>query len=179
MLRTTVVMIAILLTAVPAAAPELSNVKHISCGRSGACVAFASGIRLYSTLGLSMHTHTFDYAGQGDRETGIDADVRGDESDYNAAQSRTLSLAQNYPNPLNPTTAITFTLPHHSRVILKIFDVKGELVRTLADRRVGPGEHTMHWDGTNEKGARVVTGIYFLRLDTELGALTRKLVVAR
>ena len=142
-------------------------------------MAFASGIRLYSTLGLSMNTHTFNYIGQGDKATDIDADVRGDEGRLNAARIPSLGLEQNYPNPLNPMTAITFTIPRRSRVVLKIFNVNGELVRTLADGSVAPDEHTIRWDGANKKGARVVTGIYFLRLDTELGTLTRKMVVAR
>ncbi len=179
MLRATIILIVILLMAVPAAAPEISNAKHISCGRSGACVAFSSGTRLYSALGLNMKTHTFRYIAQGDRETGIGADVRGDESSRNALQSRSLSLEQNYPNPLNPITDITFTVPRPSRVMLKIYNVKGELVRTIVGGSVAAGEHTVSWDGTNARGARVAAGIYFLRLENDNGILTRKMVVAR
>ena len=178
MLRTTAVLIAILLAAAPVAAPELSNIKHISCGRSGANVAFASGIRLCSTLGLNMKTHTLCYSGQDDRTTDIEADIRGEDG-LNAARSYSLGLDQNYPNPLNPETSITFTIPQRSRVILKVFNVKGELVRTILEGDAEAGEHTIRWNGINEKGARVVTGIYFLRLETGIGTLTRKMVVAR
>lgn len=89
-----------------------------------------------------------------------------------------LSLAQNRPNPGGPGTEIGYALPGPSRVRLIIYDVRGRAVRDLVsgDRPAGPG--VARWDGRDAAGQRVAPGVYFYRLATPAGSLTRKMTVA-
>ncbi|MBW6516456.1 MAG: immune inhibitor A [Candidatus Cloacimonetes bacterium] len=70
-------------------------------------------------------------------------------------------LRQNYPNPFNPVTNIAFTLPQQERVELKIFNIKGELVKTLINDTMDTGDHTVQWYGNNNQNRKVSSGIYF------------------
>jgi flagellar hook assembly protein FlgD len=71
------------------------------------------------------------------------------------------TVAQNSPNPFNPETSIEFALPARSRVQLRIFDVAGRLVRTLADRVWDSGTYHLRWDGKGDSGAALASGVYF------------------
>lgn len=74
---------------------------------------------------------------------------------------------RNFPNPFNPTTRIKYTLPSKSYVSLKIFNLKGELKRTLVEGEVGPGDQSVQWDGSDESGRMVPAGIYLCQLKSE------------
>lgn len=76
----------------------------------------------------------------------------------------TWSLAQNSPNPFNPMTRIRFDVPRPSRVDLRVFDSAGRLVRTLVKGNTSAGVHVVTWDGHDEQGASVASGIYFYEL---------------
>jgi hypothetical protein len=71
---------------------------------------------------------------------------------------------QNFPNPFNPTTKIQYELPQAGQVSVKIFDLRGNLVRTLVDRRLPAGYHTAIWDAKNAQGQQVASGPYFYRI---------------
>jgi uncharacterized repeat protein (TIGR01451 family) len=73
-------------------------------------------------------------------------------------------LDQNYPNPFNPQTTISYSLPANSHVSLKIFSVTGQLVRTLYDGEKPVGRHVFLWDGMNDRGNNVGSGVYLYRL---------------
>jgi hypothetical protein len=74
---------------------------------------------------------------------------------------------KNYPNPFNPQTKIEFTLPQRGQVSVKIFNVRGELVRTLVDEvREGNVAHVEVWAGTDNRGAEVSSGVYFYEVKT-------------
>ncbi len=76
-----------------------------------------------------------------------------------------LALGQNYPNPFNPTTSMSFYSPGGATpVSLRVYSVDGRLVRTLVDGVVSAGRHTAVWDGTDERGVSVASGVYFARL---------------
>lgn len=74
-------------------------------------------------------------------------------------------LRQNYPNPFNPVTNISFNLPEQEDVSLKIYNIKGELVKTLIDEILPAGTHTVQWSGVNNYEKQVSSGIYFYRLE--------------
>jgi flagellar hook assembly protein FlgD len=77
-----------------------------------------------------------------------------------------------YPNPFNPQTKIVFTLPERGHVTVKIYNLRGELVRVLVDEVRESGlTHTVIWDGTNRRGAEVASGVYFYEVKS--GGLTR------
>jgi hypothetical protein len=94
-------------------------------------------------------------------------------------------LGQNYPNPFNPSTTIKFTLPSIAEggtmlpTSLRIYNVLGEVVRTLADEPMAPGVHHKVWDGRDDQGNQVASGIYFYRLRAGDFQHTRKMVLMK
>jgi hypothetical protein len=90
------------------------------------------------------------------------------------------SLSQNYPNPFNPTTTIDFALRETSRVQLKVYNVAGQLVRTLVNEdRSGETLHTVRWDGRNDAGQLVSSGVYFYKLVAKDFVQTKKMVLLK
>ena len=88
-------------------------------------------------------------------------------------------LSGNYPNPFNPETDIEFAIPHTGRVVLRIYDAKGRLVKTLENRDFIAGRHTSHWDGLDDRGLTVGSGVYFSRLSFGGSDLTRKMILVK
>ncbi len=74
------------------------------------------------------------------------------------------ALSQNYPNPFNPSTNIHFSLPQRSNVEVKVFNLRGELVKTLISEEREPGRHQLVWSGSNDSGVPVASGIYIYRI---------------
>jgi len=74
-------------------------------------------------------------------------------------------LYQNYPNPFNPTTTIQFRLAVQSKVVIKIFNVLGQEVKTIVDGVENSGVYQLHWDGKSNAGVGVATGAYFCRIE--------------
>ncbi len=90
------------------------------------------------------------------------------------------SLSQNYPNPFNPSTSIEFTVRDRTRVTLSVYDVSGKLVRTLLNEGRLPGEvHQVTWDGRNDTGQSVSSGVYFYRLVANDFTQTKKMVLLK
>lgn len=76
-------------------------------------------------------------------------------------------LSQNYPNPFNPTTNIRFAIPQEGKVRLEVYDIQGQLVNSLIDSEVmNAGSYQVDWNGKDNTGTRVSSGIYFARLTT-------------
>lgn len=84
-------------------------------------------------------------------------------------------LSQNYPNPFNPATSISYTLTRRSNVELTIYNVIGQAVRTLIKKSEAAGDRTVTWDGCNDKGNSLSTGVYFYSLKTDLSTQTKKM----
>ena len=91
----------------------------------------------------------------------------------------TFALLQNYPNPFNPATEIEFIIPEPAQVKLEIFNILGEKIVTLVDRKLDPGHKVADWDGKNAEGREVSTGIYFYRLRAGDFAQTKKMVLLK
>ncbi len=90
-----------------------------------------------------------------------------------------LQLDGNHPNPFNPATEIRFSLPTASAVQMQVFDVRGQLVRTLVDGSYPAGAHTVSWDGRGISGASMPSGLYFYRLETGGQTLTGKMTLTK
>ena len=73
-------------------------------------------------------------------------------------------LKQNYPNPFNPTTTISFSIHNDSKIEFTIYNIKGQKVKVLVNEELDAGTHHVMWDGMNENGKSVTSGIYFYRL---------------
>jgi len=88
-----------------------------------------------------------------------------DRSPLNAAGQPVRALiSQNYPNPFNPGTTIQYRLPEEADVTLTLYNLRGQAVRTLVHENQKPGEHLTAWNGENEAGERVPSGVYVYRL---------------
>ena len=89
-------------------------------------------------------------------------------------------LYQNYPNPFNPITRIKYSLPHHSEVVLRIYDLRGRLIRTLVEEYQKSGNYQISWNGHSKAGTKVPSGIYFYRIIARTEATeylkTRKMI---
>jgi hypothetical protein len=90
-----------------------------------------------------------------------------------------IELGQNYPNPFNPATEIAFSLPEPGYVSLKIYNIAGQLVRTLASGSYQAGEHFVVWDGRNGENEGVASGVYFYVLSTDRGRVTKSMTLLR
>ena len=88
-------------------------------------------------------------------------------------------LSQNYPNPFNPTTSIRFSLPKVAKVQLEIYNIMGQRVRALIDDSRKAGYHVVLWDGMNDTGNRVGSGIYYYRIIAEDFVLTKKMILLK
>lgn len=84
-----------------------------------------------------------------------------------------------YPNPFNALTNIVFDAPIRAPIALAIFDVSGRRVRVLAVETVEPGTHTIHWNGRDDSGRALASGIYFCRFETPWGGEVKKLVLLK
>lgn len=89
------------------------------------------------------------------------------------------SLMQNYPNPFNPETKIEFTLKNNSPVRLDIFDISGAKVRTLVNGELQQGLQSVSWDGRNDAGSKVPTGVYMYTLTAGDNSQTKKMVILK
>ena len=102
----------------------------------------------------------------------------------NGSMPRSIVLHPNYPNPFNPSTTIAFEIPGSSDpegqpVALTVFDLRGRCVRILVESDLGPGIYRVHWDGRNDQGERVSSGIYLYTLRAGEENLTRKMTILK
>ena len=92
---------------------------------------------------------------------------------------RSYVLQQNYPNPFNPETVIYYLLPKQTELRLEIYNIAGQLVRTLVEERQPAGYYSANWNGKDEFGREVASGIYFYNLRTKDFVQTRKMLLVR
>jgi hypothetical protein len=92
---------------------------------------------------------------------------------------RANGLAQNFPNPFNPSTTIKFDLKDKGFVTLKVYNVAGQLVRTLVDGERDAASYSIAWDGRNNLGTDVASGVYYYKMHTTGFSQTKKMVLIR
>ncbi|MDI6809761.1 MAG: FlgD immunoglobulin-like domain containing protein [Candidatus Eisenbacteria bacterium] len=98
----------------------------------------------------------------------------------NVASPAYNALKDAYPNPMSPSATISFSVKTDGKVSLRVFDASGRLVRTLIDSKLKAGGHTVAWDGKNDRGVRLGSGVYFYQIETECGfKSTKKIVILR
>ncbi|MCE5272504.1 T9SS type A sorting domain-containing protein [bacterium] len=105
------------------------------------------------------------------------------EEEEAASLPRAFSLTQNAPNPFNPSTTISYSIPSgvsSINVSLEVFNVRGQRVATLIDNEAkGPGTYSVAWNGTKSDGRRAASGVYFYRLRAGNYAVTRKMAIVK
>lgn len=101
-------------------------------------------------------------------------------SDNNTPSLSEIALNQNHPNPFNPSTTISFSLRQSAPTLeLKIYNLKGQMVKNLFTGRMDKGSHSMVWDGKDEAGNIVSSGVYFYRLSDGKATQQRKMVLMK
>ncbi len=88
-------------------------------------------------------------------------------------------LHQNYPNPFNPTTTINYQLPVNSKVELTVYNLKGQKVKALINETLESGNHTVIWNGKDDKGKPVSSGIYFYKMKTDNYEEAKKMILLK
>jgi hypothetical protein len=100
-----------------------------------------------------------------------------DGSDNHAPAAR-MTLG-NFPNPFNPTTAIGYSLPVSDRAVLRIYNARGQLIRKLVDETLPAGDHLVTWNGDDDSGRPVSTGVYFYRLESHGNSIVKKCLLMK
>jgi hypothetical protein len=88
-------------------------------------------------------------------------------------------LVKAHPNPFNPFTRITYSVPSSQRIVLTVYDLSGRLVRRLVDATSSAGEHSVTWDGYDESGGRVASGVYSIQLQAGASTRTKRVVLLK
>jgi hypothetical protein len=89
-------------------------------------------------------------------------------------------LYNNYPNPFNPTTTISFTVAQPATLVnLEIYNIKGQIVKMLINNELSSGSHTVVWDGKNNSGRSVTSGIYFYKMKNGDYTKTKKMILMK
>ena len=100
-------------------------------------------------------------------------DERGDVLPYQ------FELSQNYPNPFNPVTTIDYSVPTRTHVSIEVFNVLGQRVRTLVNEMKSAGEYRIEWNGSDEAGLSVSTGVYLYRFQAGDVEQTKKMLLLK
>ncbi|MBN2416318.1 T9SS type A sorting domain-containing protein [bacterium] len=95
------------------------------------------------------------------------------------SQPLTFQLNQNYPNPFNPETRISYTIPRDVTVTLSVYNLLGQKIATLVDGRMTAGSHVVTWNGKDQFGRQVGTGVYIYRIDAGTFNATNKMLLMK
>jgi hypothetical protein len=144
----------------------------VTAGGSGE-VAVLTFVVLSDEYGVEIESA--DLRGAENRLLG--ADLEGFES--SPALPVKFRLVQNVPNPFNPATQIAYHVPQESGVSIRIYDVSGRLVRTLVDSVTEAGRHVAVWDGRNDSGGSVGSGVYFCTMEAPDFQESRKMMLLK
>ena len=88
-------------------------------------------------------------------------------------------LKNNYPNPFNPTTTIEFSLRQTQNVKFAIYNIMGQRIKTLVDKKYSAGNHRIQWNGTNNLGNKISSGVYLGRMESGDFTKTIKLILMK
>jgi len=109
----------------------------------------------------------------------VGCDTGADDDGFLSGPVDVLELRQNYPNPFNLSTVIAYTLPRQSHVTITVCNVAGQSVRRLVDRDRAAGFHRESWDGRDDNGREVASGIYLYRLKSDAAVMSRKMILIK
>jgi hypothetical protein len=155
---------------------DLSGRNHLPAGEGNLVTLRARGkdlttvnIKKATLVDLDAQPLAIELAGELNLEAAKGSDFR----------PRSFSLSQNYPNPFNPETSIEYALPQDAQVRLIIYNVLGQKVATLVDEHQAAGCKTVWWDGKDETGDEVSSGVYFYRLTAGEFSEVRKMMMVK
>lgn len=134
----------------------------ITCGQPVAGDCESAGFKLFLGFWQPLLAHA------------VDAELIGSETLPTAFE-----LKQNYPNPFNPSTTITFAIQRSDWIRLSVHNCLGQLVTNLANQYLGPGNYHVTWDGLDNTGNAVASGIYFYKLQAGNMLETKKMLLLK
>ncbi|MDR3628073.1 MAG: exo-alpha-sialidase [Ignavibacteriaceae bacterium] len=133
--------------------------KRYGINNSGAATITLSGSKLYATW-------------EGINVTDIVTSV----SEYTPAKPNDFHLMQNYPNPFNPGTFISYNIPFYTNVLLEIYNIQGEKIKTLINKAQPSGRYSVYWNGKDENEHSVSSGVYFYNLYSKGYSTSKKMI---
>jgi len=140
----------------------------------------ADGVRpggeFYLAINGVMTKETFTFTGSGEK---VEVFSLTTAESGPSEMPNTYSLAQNYPNPFNPSTTIEFNMADNGHVKVDVFNLLGQHVKTLLDGQAEAGFNQVQWDGTNNTGESVASGVYFYRLSADNYTETKKMTLLK
>jgi hypothetical protein len=165
----------------------LSDILSGNCSLTGTQLSASPDDRLTESP-VSLNQEEFEYVEQAVSSMPLAGEQKRllrlsfYKSQGREALPRAYSLAQNRPNPFNPSTAISYTVPENSAtgpVSIMVFDIRGTLVKVLVEGVKGSGEYTVFWDGNDNRGRSLPSGIYFCRMQAKGFTATRKMLLLK
>ena len=156
---------------------EVSNdiglVEYFKQIRGGTAATDIWGYKMTQVSGAENWTPTWPLPETAYIETAVDDD------NHAGISPVTFELLQNYPNPFNPTTSITYRIAEITDVKLSIYNLRGQVVRVLVDQRKDAGSYNAVWDGRDQLGRAVASGIYMYKLDAGGMVQSRKMLLMK
>jgi hypothetical protein len=134
-------------------------------------VYFASETMLDNVINLTSNDPTHST-----QVVALHVETVGNEDEHTVAVTR---LEGNYPNPFSPNTTIRYSVKEQGNLQIHIYNTKGQLVKTLVNNNTKAGNFTAVWNGTDDNGIRVSSGIYFYRMQTAGVTQTRKMMLMK
>lgn len=99
--------------------------------------------------------------------------------DVNDALPNAFGISQNYPNPFNAGTVIDYAVDRHSQILIEVYNILGQKVKTLVNENKMPGRYRAEWDGNDAKGSPVASGVYLYKIKSDNFAETRKMLLLK
>ena len=143
---------------------------------------------LLLTCSLSAQTYYFNVWSKGSltsvpvsemRKITFDTSSVTGINDKGAAVISAFELFQNYPNPFNPTTKIDYQVPSTGKIQIQLYNVTGDLVRTLVNAEQPAGKYSIMWNGRDENNRQVATGVYIYRVVFGNAVLSKKMLLLK
>lgn len=156
--------------------------SHTDAGQNMQSPCVDAGLDHASTFNLDTYTTRVDqYYDEGIVDIGFHYPngIPFSSGDDNLIQDIAKSVVSNYPNPFNPSTTIQYTLPQSCKVDLTVYNIKGQKVKNLVSEYKMEGIHISFWDGIDERGFSVGSGIYFYQLQTDDKAVKGKMILLK
>lgn len=179
MIRNVCIFLAAVFLLVPSVTHE-KNVEHSSVALSAAGTSYSSGKQMFGSLGQALPMYETLRVSPGSKYSISDCSESGLGITLNGEDGKAFGLAPIYPNPIGPSTTIVYALDVRTHVSLKVYDVSGRLVRNLVDETKGAGgSHSVRWDGTDDLGQALPSGIYFCQFVTKERSQTRKVILLK
>ncbi len=108
--------------------------------------------------------------------TGVTTSVLGET---NTTSPSKYQLKQNFPNPFNPSTTIRYSLSSPQKIYIRIYDVSGQLVKDIIEEHKQAGEYNVKWNGKNNSGQRVSSGVYYYQMTVGNETQAKKMILIK